>query len=94
MPRRPTARSLESLHVTLQKLEQTSDAGQEDSSISELKQVVLSRIIDLELSKTFGATDDEVENELNVADLTPLPPLADSRPAEMGADEKPLEKFD
>ena len=31
MPRRPTAKSLESLHATLQKLEQTSDPDAEDA---------------------------------------------------------------
>jgi hypothetical protein len=49
MPRRPTPKSLESLHVTLQKLEQTGDPGKDDASISELKRVVLNRIVDLEL---------------------------------------------
>ena len=94
MPRRPTAQSLESLHVTLQKLEQSSNPGQEDGSISELKQVVLNRIIDLELSKTLVTEDDDSEEGRETADLAALPPLAESLPAEDIPRDPLLEKLD
>ncbi|MGA2652513.1 MAG: hypothetical protein ABSF28_18415 [Terracidiphilus sp.] len=94
MPRRPTAKSLESLHATLQKLEQTSDPHEEDASISELKQVVLNRIIDLELSKTLVTEDDETENSLGAADMTSLPSMGEERTAEKGCELISLKKLD
>jgi len=94
MPRRPTAKSLESLHATLQKLEQASDPYAEDASISDLKQVVLNRIIDLELSKTLVIEGEESESELGVADIALLPSIRDERVSEIIGDQLPLEKLD
>jgi hypothetical protein len=94
MPRRPTAKSLESLHATLQKLEQTSDPDAEDASIAELKQVVLNRIIDLELSKTLVIEDGEYERDLGAADPASLPLIREERVTENVGDQLPLEKLD
>jgi hypothetical protein len=69
MPRRPTQKTLESLHVTLQKLEQTENSAQDEESISELKRVLLNRIVDLELSKTLETGEPETENKPEPADL-------------------------
>jgi hypothetical protein len=94
MSRRPTPKSLESLHVTLQKLEQTSDPNKEDASISELKQVVLNRIIDLELSNTLATEDDELATAPAPADLIPPSSIIEERTPEKGIDKTPLEKLD
>jgi hypothetical protein len=94
MSRRPTPKSLESLHVTLQKLEQTSDPDRKDASISELKQVVLNRIIDIELSNTLATADDEIDKVTSPADLIPPPSMTEERTPEKGIDKTPLEKLD
>ncbi len=94
MPRRPTPKSLESLHVTLQKLEQTGDPGKDDASISELKRVVLNRIADLELSKTLVSGDDEAEPHPDPTDLVPPPPKPDEGESAEALDKAELEKLD
>ena len=94
MPRRPTAKSLESLHATLQKLEQASDPDAEDASMSELKQVVLNRIIDIELSKTLVVEGEESESDPGAEDIASLPLIREERVAESVGDQLPLEKLD
>ena len=94
MPRRPTARSLESLHLTLQKLEQTSDPGKDDASISDLKRVLLNRIVDLELSKTLETKDDEGDKAPEPADLVPPPSITEESTPETDIDKTSIEKLD
>jgi len=94
MPRRPMAKSIESLHATLQKLEQTSELEASDTSISELKQVVLNRIIDLELSKTLVTEDGEIESGSGAADLALLPSISEEAVAEKGSQPVLIEKLD
>jgi len=77
MPRRPTAKSLELVHATLQRLEQTSDPDAEQASMSELKQLVLNRIIDLELSPTLVAEGDETEISSGAADIATILPITE-----------------
>jgi len=71
MPRRPTRKTLESLHVTLQKLEQTENPVPNEESISELKRALLNRIADLELAKTLETTEPEVEKAPEPSELVP-----------------------
>jgi hypothetical protein len=52
MSARPSSETLESLRVTLQKLEQTTDANGQD--IAELKQILLNRIAELEALSAIG----------------------------------------
>jgi hypothetical protein len=73
IPRRPTLKSLESLNLTLQKLEQTGGPGKDDATITELKRVLLNRIADLELSKTLETEDEKIDKAPDLADLA-LPP--------------------
>jgi hypothetical protein len=94
MPRRPTARSLESLHLTLQKLEQTSDPGKDDASISDLKRALLNRIVDLELSKTLETKDDEGDKAPEPADLVPPPSITEESTPETDIDKTSIEKLD
>ena len=92
--RRPTPESLESLRLTLQKLEQTGDTGKDNASMSELKRIVLNRIADLELAKKLETKNDEVDKAPEPADLIPLPSLAEEDPSEDAVDEIPLNKLD
>jgi hypothetical protein len=94
MPRRPTPQSLESLRVTLQKLEQTGDPGKDDNSISELKRVLLNRIVDLELSKTFEKENDGIDKSPEPADLIPPPSITEEGTPGMDIDKTPLDKLD
>ncbi|HUD14652.1 MAG TPA: hypothetical protein VMQ56_13450 [Terracidiphilus sp.] len=94
MPRRPTAKSLESLHLTLQKLEQTSDPGKDDASISDLKRALLNRIVDLELSKTLETKDDEGDKAPEPADLVPPPSITEESTPETDIDKTSIEKLD
>jgi hypothetical protein len=94
MPRRPTPKSLESLHLTLQKLEQTSDPGKDDASISDLKRVLLNRIVDLELSKTFEVKDDESDKAPEPAELIPPASITEESTPETDIDKTSIEKLD
>jgi hypothetical protein len=94
MSHRPTPKSLESLHVTLQKLEQTGDPGQDNVWISKLKRVLVNRIADLELSKTFESEDYEIDKAPEPADLIPPPSMAEEGAPGKGIDETPLDKLD
>jgi hypothetical protein len=94
MPRRPTAKSLESLHLTLQKLEQTSDPGKDDASISDLKRALLNRIVDLELSKTLETKDEEIDKAPEPADLVPPSSITEERTPETDIDKTSIEKLD
>jgi hypothetical protein len=94
MPYRPTPKSLESLHLTLQKLEQTVDPGKGDGSISDLKRALLNRIVDLELSKTMETEDDEIDKAPEPADLVPPPSITEERTLETNIDKTLLEKLD
>jgi hypothetical protein len=94
MSRRPTPKSLESLHVTLQKLEQTSDPDKKDASISELKQVVLNRIIDIELANTLATADDEIDRGSSPAELIPPPSMTEEGTPETSIDNTALDKLD
>ncbi len=94
MPQRPTPKSLESLQVTLQKLEQTSDRGRDESSIADLKRVLVNRIADLELSKTFELAEDEIGEVRDPAELILPPSITEEEPLEMDGDTIQLDKLD
>jgi hypothetical protein len=90
--RRPTPKSLESLRLTLQQLEQTGNPN--DASISELKRVILNRIADLELAKKLETSDSEIDNAPGPADLVPPQSMAEEGPMEEANDQSQLEKLD
>ena len=95
MNRRPTPKSLESLSVTLQKLEQTVDPGMDDASISQLKRVVLNRIVDLELSKTLETSEDETDQAPEPTDWAQLPTMTtEEAPSQEAADKTDQNKLD
>lgn len=94
MTRRPTPKSLESLRVTLQKLEQSETPDSGEHSISELKRVVLNRIADLELSKKLETVENDADNDPESGDLTSLPLIAEEGDHAKDLDLAPLEKLD
>ena len=92
MSARSSKETLESLRVTLQKLEQTTDSPSNGQDIVELKQILLNRIAELEALSAMGPLK-----------LNPHPPLhptcphsrkALSRWIKKAADATPLEQLD
>jgi hypothetical protein len=75
-------------------LEQTVHPGKDDASISELKRVLLNRIADLELSKTFYAQDDEIDEAPDPAELISPPSTTKEGTPEKDIDNTPLDKLD
>jgi hypothetical protein len=71
MTPRPSRDTLDSLRVTLQKLEQTTDATSNRQDIAELKQILLNRIAELE---TLNMLDPQ--EAVPASASSDLPPLA------------------
>ena len=94
MTRRPTPKSLESLHATLQKLEQMEDPDSGEHSMSELKRVVLNRIADLELSKTLETENGESHKNAELVDLDLSRPFTEDTILEEEIEKIPLDKLD
>jgi hypothetical protein len=71
MTPRSTRETLDSLRVTLQKLEQTADSVSDGQDVAELKQILLNRIAELETLKALQPPDAQP-----VPAPSDLPPLA------------------
>jgi len=69
---RPARETLDSLRVTLQKLEQTKDATSDGPDAAELKQILLNRIAELETLQALQPDHDGAA----VPTSSDLPPLA------------------
>jgi len=91
---RPHFNTLESLRATLQKLEQSSDPGQDEASMAELKRVLLNRIADLELSQTLERTAEIVAGPPQPSELVPPSLAAEADPSPTPLDSINLEKLD
>ncbi len=57
---RPARETLDSLRVTLQKLEQTTDPASDGQDVAELKQILLNRIAELEALQVLQPTEEVV----------------------------------
>jgi hypothetical protein len=70
---RPAHETLESLRLTLLKIEQSAEPEQDAEALTELKRILLQRIAELEAIEAIesGAaeTTDQVEDKTNPADL-------------------------
>jgi hypothetical protein len=70
---RPTHETLESLRLTLLKIEQSAEPDQDAEALADLKRILLQRIAELEAIEAIesGAaeTTDQVEDEAGPADL-------------------------
>jgi hypothetical protein len=93
MTARPTRETLESLRVTLQKLEQTADPASNGQDVLELKQILLNRIAELE---TLNALERQPDAEAASApsDLPPLPVVTEEDAIAETAGSSSLEKLD
>lgn len=92
MAPRSSKETLESLRLTLQKLEQTTDSPANGQDVAELKQILLNRIAELEALSAMGP---EVESA--PSSPSDLPPLTNGTGEEMvkkAADAIPLEQLD
>jgi hypothetical protein len=92
MTPRSSKETLESLRVTLQKLEQT-DSPSNGQDIAELKQILLNRIAELEALSAMGPS--EVESAPPApSDLPPLAVTTEEDGVKKTADAIPLEQLD
>jgi hypothetical protein len=89
---RSTRETLESLRITLQKLEQAADPASNGQDIVELKQILLNRIAELET--LHALQPEETEREPAASDLPPLAAVTEDDPAKAVAETIPAEKFD
>ncbi len=92
MTARPTQETLESLRVTLQKLEQTTDLASDGHDVIELKRILLNRIAELEALNALQPASAEPEPE--AADLPRLAVVTEAEPEKEPVDTSPLEKLD
>jgi hypothetical protein len=70
---RPVVVTLESLHMTLQKVEQTADPSQDAAAIEELKRIFLRRIAELEAELALDETPDAQATKTPAsAELAPI----------------------
>jgi hypothetical protein len=91
---RPTRDTLRSLRITLQKLEQNSDADEDASAMVELKRILMNRIAELELlSALESGNPQEVDTSDNPPALPALLQMGEAAAKEPGDTSDP-EKFD
>jgi hypothetical protein len=93
-PRSPRE-TLESLRVTLHKLEQSTDAASDGQDAAELKQILLNRIAELETLNALNPADPEPVAATAPSDLPPLAiAVTEEQPGKDVAEKLPLEKLD
>ena len=93
MAPRSSKETLESLRVTLQKLEQTTDSPSNGQDVAELKQILLNRIAELEALSAMQPA--EVESVPQApSDLPPLAVTTDEDGVKKTSDSIPLEQLD
>jgi len=93
MTSRSPKETLESLRLTLQKLEQSTDSQSNGQDIAELKQIILNRIAELEALSALQPA--EVESAPPApSDLPPLAVTAEEDGVKKTADAIPLEQLD
>jgi hypothetical protein len=90
---RPARETLDSLRVTLQKLEQTADSSSNGHDVAELKQILLNRIAELEALHAMQP-EDTTPAPAPSSELPPIAITAEKEPANEPADQPALEKLD
>ncbi len=93
MTSRSARETLDSLRVTLQKLEQASDPASDGQDVTELKQILLNRIAELETLQALHPEQAEVAQAPAPSDL-PSIAAAEGESAKEAADSVGLEKLD
>ena len=91
---RPARETLESLRVTLHKLEQTADSASDRQDVAELKQILLNRIAELETLNALQPADTDPAVASAPSDLPPLAADAEEQPVKDTPEALPLEKLD
>lgn len=85
-PSRPYKETLESLSITLQKLEQTSDPASDEHAVAEPKRILLGRIADLEALNALQSP----ATQISVGPPPPQEIIASSEPVQGVGPESPL----
>lgn len=93
MTARSAQETLESLRITLQKLEQTSDPASNREDVAELKQILLNRIAELETLQALHPEEPEAAQPPAPSDL-PSIAAAEGESAKETAESVGLEKLD
>jgi|GEM_PF-3616404 len=91
---RSSRETLESLRVTLQKLEQTTDATADGRDVAELKQILLNRIAELEALNALQPPDVDLAMASAPSELPHLVAVTEEEPAKDVMDTISLEKLD
>lgn len=92
MTARPARETLDSLRVTLQKLEQTTDPASDGQDAAELKQILLNRIAELEALQALQP--EEVAAALAPSELPPIAVTTEDEAPNETAEPPRLEKLD
>lgn len=71
MTARPSAETIESLHLILKKVQQSSDTAQDEASLADLKRILLNRIAELEVTMVLEPADAEVAKVSDPSALVP-----------------------
>jgi hypothetical protein len=77
---------LESLRLTLLKVEQSADPEQDAEALAELKRILLQRIADLETIQALESAAGQTADEPSPADLVPPVTVDDSKDLIVDAD--------
>jgi hypothetical protein len=94
MTSRPSRETLESLRVTLHKLEQTTDSASDGQDVAELKQILLNRIAELETLNALSPPDSEPASAPAPTELPPLAAVTEEESIKDTGETVPLEKLD
>lgn len=92
MSLRPDESVLNSLRVTLQKLEQDPSVAENSESLASFKSIILNRIADLEMATTLAPA--EAETAPSPSDLVSPASIAQDAPQQETTALNPLEKLD
>ena len=90
---RSSRETLESLRVTLQKLEQTTDATADGRDVAELQQILLNRIAELEALNALQPAGADTSNVSAPSDLPHLAAVTEEEATKDVMDTMSLEKL-
>jgi hypothetical protein len=90
---RPARETLDSLRVTLQRLEQTIDPSPDGHDVAELKQILLNRIAELEALQALQPPE-VIAPAQAPSELSPIAITAEKELAREAPDQTVLEKLD
>ena len=79
---RPRRETIQSLRLTLQSLEQSTDPDADAQEIAELKRILLTRIADLEAVTALNAQSAAPDSAAPAAALLDAPPPVEVKPEE------------